>query len=114
MITIPGVHKRIPNGILGLRCKLHYPDCMEIGGQLQPASSWDHYIVANDVPDQEGRIFKNKAQRVLNELWVRLLTLHSSLFDIDKILVKIFLCLLLCAGLLQMGGRNVVRGDDGG
>ena len=61
MITVPGVHKRIPNGILGLRCKLHYPDCMEIGGQLQPASSWDHYIVANDVPDQEGRIFENKA-----------------------------------------------------
>ena len=69
VITVPGVHKRLPNGILGLLCKLHYPGCMEIGGQPQPASSWDHYIAANDVPDREGRIFPNKAQRVLNELY---------------------------------------------
>ena len=61
---------------------------MEIGGQLQPASSWDHYITANDVPDWEGRLFPNKTQRVLNELWVRLLALHSSLFDIDITLLK--------------------------
>ena len=114
MITVPGAHKRIPNGILGLLCKLHYLGCMEVGGQLQPASSWDHYIVANDVPDQEGRMFQNKAQQVLNELWVRLLTLHSSLFEIDKTFVKKFLCSLLCAGLLHMGGRNAARGDDGG
>ena len=114
MITVPGVHKRIPNGILGLLCKLHYPGCMEIGGQLQPASLWDHYIAANDVPDQEDRLVPNKAQRVLHELWVRLLTLHSSLFDIDITFVKKCLCSLLCAGLLQMGGRNAARGDDGG
>jgi len=72
VITVPGAHKRIPNGILGLLCKLHYLGCMEVGGQLQPASSWDHYIAATDVPDQEGRLFPNKAQRVLNKLWVRL------------------------------------------
>ena len=88
MITFPGVHKRIPNGILGLLCKLHYPGCIEIGGQLQPASSWDHYIAANDVPDREGRLFPNKAQRVLNELCLRLLALHSSLFDIDITFLK--------------------------
>ena len=68
MITVPGVHKCIPNGILGFLCKLHYPGCMEIGGQLQPALSWDHYTAANDVPDRDGRLFPNKAQRVLNEL----------------------------------------------
>ena len=88
MITVLGVHECIPNGILGLLCKLHYPGCMEIGGQLQLASSWDHYIAANDVPDREGRLFPNKAQRVLNELWVRLLALHSSLFDIDITFLK--------------------------
>ena len=88
MIIVPDVHKRIPNGILGLLCKLHYPGCMEIGGQLQPASSWDHYITANDVPDWEGRLFPNKTQRVLNELWVRLLALHFSLFDIDITFLK--------------------------
>ena len=88
MITILGVHKRIPNGILGLLYKLHYPGCMEIGGQLQPASLWDHYIAANDVPDREGMLFPNKVQRVLNELWLRLLALHSSLFDIDITLLK--------------------------
>ena len=87
-ITVPGVHKCIPNGILGLLYKLHYPGCMEIGGQLQPASSWDHYIAANDVPDREGKLFPNKALRVLNELWVRLLALHSSLFDIDITFLK--------------------------
>ena len=29
VITISGAHKHIPNGILGLLCKLHYPVCME-------------------------------------------------------------------------------------
>ena len=88
MITVPGVHRRIPNGILGLLCKLHYRSYMEVGGQLQPVLSWDHYIAANDVPDWVGGLFPNKAQRVLNELWVRLLALHSSLFDIDITFLK--------------------------
>ena len=70
MITVPGAHKRIPNGILGLLCKLHYPSCMEVGGQLQPASSWDHYREAIDTVDRLGRAYANRAEWVLAELWV--------------------------------------------
>ena len=69
---VPGVHKRIPNGILGLLCKDHYPRCIEIDGRLQPASAWEHYIQAIDRPDREGRCFASKAERVLQELWVSL------------------------------------------
>ena len=72
VIVAPGAHKRMPNGILGLLCKLHYPSRMQIAGQLQPASSWEHYIAAEVRRDREGREYPNKAQRVLNELWVSL------------------------------------------
>ena len=71
MIVVPGVaHNHMANGILGLLCKRHYLGCMEIAGQLQPASSWKHYIAAVDAPDREGMANENKAKRVLNELWV--------------------------------------------
>ena len=72
VIVVPGVLKRIPNGILGLLCKDHYPECIEIDGRLQPASAWEHYIQAIDRPDREGRCFASKAERVLQELWVSL------------------------------------------
>ena len=61
VIVVPSVHKRIPNGILGLVCKDHYPGCVEIDGRLQPASAWEHYIQAIDRPDREGRCFASKA-----------------------------------------------------
>ncbi|RLN27641.1 uncharacterized protein C2845_PM05G20130 [Panicum miliaceum] len=64
-----GAHSRIPNGILGLLCKLHFPGAMQISGRLQLAYSWDHYIACADAPSWEGRIFPNRVQRVLNELW---------------------------------------------
>ena len=61
------------NGIiLGLLCKLHYPGCMQIASQLQPTSAWEHYITADDGLNREGRIYLNKAERVLHELWVSL------------------------------------------
>ena len=103
MITVPGAHKCIPNSILGLLYKLHYPaGCMEVGGQLQPAPSWDHYIAATDVPDQEGRLFPNKAQRVLNKLWVRLPGTTFLNISHSYNIFEIILCSCLCAGLLQM------------
>ena len=67
-IVIVGVHKRIHNGILGLFCKLHYPGCVEIDGQLQPVSAWEHYREAIDHPDRERRCYGTKAERVLQEL----------------------------------------------
>ena len=69
-IIAPGVHNHMPNGILGLLCKLHYPGCMIIDGQLQPALSWDHYREAIDTVDRLGRAYANKAEWVLAELWV--------------------------------------------
>ena len=54
-----------------------YPGYMEIAGVLQPASSWEHHIAAMDTPDTESMVYENKAQRVLNELWV---SLHGTTF----------------------------------
>ena len=73
IIVIAGTHSRIPNGILGLLCKDHYPGCVEVDGQLQPASSWEHYIKHVDRRDRGGRMYANRAERVLEELWVSLL-----------------------------------------
>ena len=60
----PGAHKHMPNDILGLLCKLHFPGLMEISGTEQPASSWEHHITAEDVQH------RSKGNRVLTELWV--------------------------------------------
>ena len=78
MIVVLGVaHNRMANGILGLLYKRHYLGCMDIAGVRQLASSWEHYIAAPDAPDTESRVYENKAQRVLNELWV---SLHGTTF----------------------------------
>ena len=98
MIVVLGVaHNRMANGILGLLCKRHYLDAMDIAGVRQPASSWEHYIAAPDAPDMEGRAYDNKVHRVLSEIWV---SLHGTTFtnksyslDIFKIMTLFtFLC----------------------
>jgi hypothetical protein len=66
-----GGHRRNPNGILGLLCREHFPRLVEYAG-AGPAYSFDHYVVAPDVVDRDGREFNNKAERVKQELWVSL------------------------------------------
>ena len=65
-----GDHKRKPNGILGLLCKEHFPGLMQQAGMLEPAYTWDHYIAFRNVPDWDEKVFANKAERVMAELWV--------------------------------------------
>jgi hypothetical protein len=36
------------------------------------ACTFDHYVVAPDAVDQDGREFNNKAERVNQELWASL------------------------------------------
>ena len=66
----PGEHKRKPNGILGLLCRLHFPGLVMHAGVLEPAYTWDHYMASPDTTDREGRNFNTKARRVVRELWV--------------------------------------------
>ena len=67
----PGIHSRLPSGILGLLCKLHYPGIVVVDGREQPAWSWDHYISAQDIgSDADGQPYGSKARRVVSELFV--------------------------------------------
>jgi len=65
-----GDHKRKPNGILGLLCRLHFPRLVMHGGVLEPAYTWDHYMAGPDTEDREGSNFGTKARRVVGELRV--------------------------------------------
>jgi hypothetical protein len=67
-----GGHGRNPNGILGLLCREHFPRLFEYVGVTGPAYTFDHYSVALDAVDWDGRKFNNKAERVKQELWVSL------------------------------------------
>jgi hypothetical protein len=67
-----GGHGRNPNGILGLLCREHFPGLVEYAGVTSPANTFDHYAVAPDAVDRDGRQFNNKAERVKQELWVSL------------------------------------------
>ncbi|KAL6650327.1 hypothetical protein ACP70R_009252 [Stipagrostis hirtigluma subsp. patula] len=65
----PGSHKRQVNGILGLLCREHFPGMVPVGGRSVLATMFDHYAVVEDFPDREGRVYANKAERVLADLW---------------------------------------------
>jgi hypothetical protein len=61
-----------PNGILGLLCREHFSGLVEYAGVTSPAFTFDHYAVAPDAVDRDGREFNNKAERVNQELRVSL------------------------------------------
>jgi hypothetical protein len=65
-----GGHRHNPNGILGLLCREHFPRLVEYAGVMGPAYTFDHYAVAPDAVDRDGREFNNKAERVKQEMWV--------------------------------------------
>lgn len=101
----PGDHNRLPNGILGLLCREHFPGLIQFAGRLEPAYTWEHYIAFPDSPDREGRQFDNKAARVVAELWVSLprTTFLNTSHSLDTS--------RLYAGFLQMPAG---RGGKGG
>jgi hypothetical protein len=72
VVESAGGHKCNPNGILGLLCREHFPGIVEYDRVTSSAYSFDHYVVALDAIDQDGRTFNNKAERVSQELWVSL------------------------------------------
>jgi hypothetical protein len=65
-------HNCPPNDILGLLCREHFPGLIEFTGKTEPAYSFDHYTSTADMPDRNDKVFNNKAERVKQELWVRL------------------------------------------
>jgi hypothetical protein len=65
-------HDRNSNSILGLLCREHFPGLVEYAGVMGPAYTFDHYAVALDEVDRDGRESNNKAERVKQELWVSL------------------------------------------
>jgi hypothetical protein len=67
-----GGHGRNPNSILGLLCGEHFPRLVEYARVTGPAYTFDHYAVAPDPVDRDGREFNNKAVWVKQELWVSL------------------------------------------
>ena len=98
----PGAHKHMPNGILGLLCKLQFPGLMEISGMEQPTSSLEHYIAAEDVQH------RRKASRVLAELWVSVYACFFCKLSIDRNHHTLFevLTSCICVGFLQIGGGS--------
>jgi hypothetical protein len=61
-----------PFSILGLLCREHFPGLVKYAGVTGPAFTFDHYAVAPDAVDQDGRELNNKEERVKQELWVSL------------------------------------------
>ena len=61
----PGDHKRKPNCILDLLCRLHFLGLVMHVGVLEPAYTWYHYMAVPDATDQEDRNFGTKARRVV-------------------------------------------------
>jgi hypothetical protein len=66
-----GGHKRNPNDILSLLIRDHFTEIFEYGKHSSPSYSFDHYVVAPDIVDQDDMLF-NKVERVKQELWVSL------------------------------------------
>jgi hypothetical protein len=61
-------HGRNPNGILGLLCREHFPGLVEYARVTGPAYTFDHYAVAPDAVDRDGKEFNNKAERVKQDV----------------------------------------------
>ena len=80
---VPGAHKRLPNGILGLLCGEHFLGLVRYTEALEPAYMYEHYVAAPDAEDETGRTYESVAERVMCEFWVSLPptsllnTLHS-------------------------------------
>ena len=74
-----GDYARHVNGILGLLIKEKFPSLVQFSGTIEPAYTWAHYVAVPDTPDQDGRVFADKAQHVKAELWASLS--HTTLLN---------------------------------
>jgi hypothetical protein len=54
VVDYAGGHRRLPNGILGLLCREHFPELVEYAGVMGPAYTFDHYAVSPDAVDRDG------------------------------------------------------------
>jgi hypothetical protein len=72
IVDYDGGHRHLPNDILGLLCREHFPGLVEYAGVTGPAYTFDHYVVAPDAVDRDDWEFNNKAEWVKKELWVSL------------------------------------------
>lgn len=74
---------RQPSTIIGCLCRHHYPGLVSIGdGEEEPAWSWEHWKRAPDTKDKWGREYRNAAERVVNDFWVKfLVSFHSYFFS---------------------------------
>jgi hypothetical protein len=50
---------------------MHFPGIVEYAKTPEPAYTFDHYIAATDLSNWLCRQFRNKGQRVVNELFVK-------------------------------------------
>ncbi|TVU25275.1 hypothetical protein EJB05_27767 [Eragrostis curvula] len=66
---VGGCHKRKFNGILSLLCREHYPGMVLLMERIEMADTFDHYAAVTDAPDRDRRVFRNKMERVIGELW---------------------------------------------
>jgi hypothetical protein len=67
-VDYAGGHRRNPNDIIGLLCREQFPRLVEYAGVTGPAYSFDHYAVAPEAVDRDGREYNNKAKQVKQEL----------------------------------------------
>ena len=63
-VVVGGGDSRLPNGILGLLCRQHYPGIITLASTREPAYTFDHYYAAEDLE------YRNKAMKVKAEFWV--------------------------------------------
>ena len=42
------------------------------GRSMEPGYTLEHYVSFLDMPDRDDRVFRNKAERVMVELWISL------------------------------------------
>ena len=50
-MVAPNIHKRLPNGILGLLCRQHFPGMVALGESMEPAYTWEHYVACPVMTD---------------------------------------------------------------
>ena len=65
-MVVSGGSARLVNGILGLLCRQHFPGIVTYASKMEPAYSFDHYVVTSDAE------YTNKAARVKAKFWVSL------------------------------------------
>jgi hypothetical protein len=84
----PGSHNRLPNGILGVLCRQHYPGFVTVGEGEDAREvlviTFDHYTLMIDLPNPTKRTFQNKAHWVVGEFWVSL-PCNKLYFSVNRI-----------------------------